>query len=283
MKFKNPINYFKLLKWSSRKLLLPIPRNSLVLEVGSGGNPHPYSSVLVERYLSNKHRLKPIEIDKRLILADACKLPFKDSAFDYSLSFHVLEHVDKPGAFLEEAQRTCNAGYIETPNFLYERLKPFDVHLLEIAIIEEKLVIKKKESAKPDSFIADLDITEKDNKWNKLFRNNPALFHVQLYWKKKINYTVLNDSTSTEWFDEPNTNSHIDLDELKQKPKNNIRSIVVKLLKKTRRNRTIEDSFFVCPDCKNDLNKDKTHFKCLSCGIKFKHSPIPDFTSSEPI
>ena len=121
------------LAWSMRKLRLPIKRTHTVLEVGSGGNPHPMSDVLMEKFVDNTHRLRAIRIDRQTVLADACRMPFRDQSFDYIIAFHVLEHVATPEAFLEEMMRVGKAGYIETPNALYERIRPLNMHLLEVA------------------------------------------------------------------------------------------------------------------------------------------------------
>ena len=55
--------------------------------------------------------------------------------------------------FLNELQRVGRAGYIETPNAVFERLVPYDVHVLEIMDVDDELVIHKKSSAKPDEYI----------------------------------------------------------------------------------------------------------------------------------
>src|SRR5215468_9747211 len=116
--------------WSLRKATLPIKPSDLVLDVGSGGNPHPAADFLLERYLDPRHRHSAMVIDRPTVLADACRMPFRDKAFDYTIAFHVLEHLRDPGAFLRELQRVSRAGYIETPNALFERIVPYDVHLL---------------------------------------------------------------------------------------------------------------------------------------------------------
>ncbi len=73
-----------------RKAKLPIKRDALVLDVGSGSNPHPAADVLLEKYVDITHRYSPLVADRPTILADACKMPFKDKAFDYVIAFHVL-------------------------------------------------------------------------------------------------------------------------------------------------------------------------------------------------
>lgn len=279
------MNVFRKIKWSLRKLTLPIYGERVVIEVGSGGNPHPLSDVLVEKYISNKHRLKGIEIDKRLILADACKLPFKDKAFDYSLSFHVLEHVDNPKGFLKESARVSHSGYIETPNVIYERLRPFDVHLLEISMIKDVLHINKKNEAYPDKYLNSLGLLDDEPKWKKLFDNYPELFHVQLHWRNKIDFKIYNENVSLEWFQEPESNTAIDsFSKRKQyRGKKNIRKLVLEFLKKIKSSRIEVEDLLVCSECKGDLKRTSLYYICKGCNIRFTRTPIPDFTRYENI
>src|SRR5438132_10142354 len=164
---------FNRIVWSLRKASLPIKPSDLVLDVGSGDSPHPAADVLLERYLNPKHRYSPMVVDRPTVLADACKMPFPDKAFDYVIAFHVLEHVNDPASFLLELQRVGKAGYIETPNALFERLVPYDVHLLEIMNIEGTLIINKKSSARPDQFLNELNLMKHSTPWNRLFYGNP--------------------------------------------------------------------------------------------------------------
>ena len=58
--------------------------------------------------------------------SDATTIPFDADSFDLVLSFHVLEHVVDPDAYLEEMARVCRAGgrlVIVTPNRAF-RLAP---------------------------------------------------------------------------------------------------------------------------------------------------------------
>ncbi len=114
--------------WALRKIVLPIGIRDLVLDVGSGGNPHPAADVILDKYIDPIHRQgAQLRSDRPLVLADAGKMPFRDKAFDFVVAFHVLEHVRDPRAFLEELQRVGKAGYIETPNVFFERIVPYDI------------------------------------------------------------------------------------------------------------------------------------------------------------
>ena len=113
-------------------------------------------------------------------------MPFPDKSFDFIIAFHVLEHMSDPKSFLSELQRVGKAGYIEVPSGLFERLVPYDVHLLEIMEIDDTLIIHKKESARPDSFLNGLNLVSNSKKWGKVFYGDPDLFHVRYFWKDNI-------------------------------------------------------------------------------------------------
>lgn len=100
-----------------------IPRGARVLEIGSGGRPWFRSDVLCDKYLhDNVERSdRPLVRDRPFVQADGANLPFEDDSFDFVYCSHVAEHVNDLGAFLQEIQRVGRAGYIETPNALFEQ------------------------------------------------------------------------------------------------------------------------------------------------------------------
>src|ERR1039458_591945 len=145
------------IRWSLRKAALPIPNAGLVLDVGSGSSPHPAADVLLEKYVDSLHRYDRLVADRPTVIADACAMPFADKAFAFVIAFHVLEHVREPERFLDELQRISHGGYIETPSAIFERLVPYDVHVLEILNVRGTLWIKKKPSARPDNLLNEAD------------------------------------------------------------------------------------------------------------------------------
>ncbi len=271
----------KRVRWSLRKVSLPIKSSDLVLDVGSGSNPHPAADVLLERYLDPKHRYSPMVIDRPTVLANACKMPFRDKAFDYSLAFHVLEHLDEPAAFLSELQRVSKAGYIETPNALFERIVPYDVHLLEVMNVDEALIIHKKPSARPDQFLNELEILEHSNSWSQFFYANPALFHVQYFWDDQIDFKIDNPETSLSWFVEPEPET-LDEGNFSSAPASHgARSFGLSLLRKyykLRKRRALNLSeILCCPDCHESLVEERSEFVCTECQMSYPSVPVPDF------
>ncbi len=250
-----------------------------MLDVGSGSNPHPAADVLLEKYVDHAHRYGPLIADRPTVLADACKMPFPDKAFDFVIAFHVLEHMPDPAQFIEELQRVGKAGYIEVPNALFERLVPYDVHLLEIMDIDDILTIHKKESARPDPFLNGLDIVSKSAKWRKFFYGNPDLFHVRHIWKDRIRYDILNPETTSDWFVQPET--VIDGDIGDTVAVGNLRSLGLAMLRKWYRflkNRKVDLlGLIVCPDCHGELVNQQEWIHCPNCLISYPKTPMIDF------
>lgn len=280
MKNKYSIN---LIKWSLRKAKLPIKHDALVLDVGSGSNPHPSADVLLEKFVDTTHRYSPLVADRPTVLADACRMPFKEKAFDYVIAFHVLEHINTPELFLNELQRIGKAGYIETPNAVFERLVPYDVHVLEIMDVNGELIIHKKSSSKPDQYLNNLKIVKKIPEWNKFFYNNPALFHVRYFWENEIKFKVINPELKADWINNIAVKaSDVIADNIEA---NDLRSTGLKMLRKyakskKRRKLNLND-LLACPECHSSLEVRENFFICLKCAVRYKRKPIPDFNQGE--
>lgn len=272
---------FSRIAWSLRKAWLPIKASDLVLDVGSGSSPHPAADILLERYLDPKHRYSAMVIDRPTVLADACKTPFRDKAFDFVIAFHVLEHVADPAAFLNELQRIGKAGYIETPNALFERLVPYDVHLLEIMNVNDTLVINKKQSARPDRFLNELDLVQQSTKWNRLFYGKPKLFHVRYFWKDNINFKVINPEVSSDWFVEPPVSQANDEAFETSSSQNGLRSKGLAALRSWYRfrKRSLVDltALLVCPDCRQSIVVRDDLAVCERCKTTYPMHPVPNF------
>ncbi len=269
--------------WSLRKARLPIKPSDVVLDVGSGSSPHPAADVLLERYLDPRHRYSAMVIDRPTVLADACKTPFKDKAFDFVIAFHVLEHVPDPAAFLNELQRIGKAGYIETPNAIFERLVPYDVHLSEVMDVGGKLVINKKSSARPDQFLNELDLIKQSKGWNSFFYGKPKLFHVRYFWKDKIDFKVINPEVSSDWFVEP---AELPPDPDKFATSNgerSLRSTGLKALRSWNRMKKKKQidlaSLLVCPECHQRIVVDDERAVCERCKTTYPMRPVPDFNN----
>jgi len=157
------------------------PKTGLVLEIGSGDNPHPRSDVLVDRFLGadNRERGGDLVVDRPLVIADAHHLPFKDGAFAYSICSNILEHMDDPAQFARELRRTSKAGYIYSPSEIAERLFHWSFHRWYVNLVGETLVLYPKEPAEPFGELFDY-----------LYEYNPAFYFFQhsmpdLFWVER--------------------------------------------------------------------------------------------------
>ena len=272
--------------WALRKAK-PFVGNGLVLDVGSGGAPYPRADILVDRLSGEEHRnnLKLV-IDRHTIFADAHFLPFKNNSFDFVIASHILEHMSKPALFLDEIERIGNAGYIETPNAIFERLHPYDIHCLELMLVDNKLHIRKKSSECDDFFLGNLKFLEKDFRWRSLFRNNLNLFHVQYRWRGKIDYEILNDDVSCDWIDA--INQHSNSGEIAGSSKQGRSgwrriglttiTLYYKILRYFRLRNFNLDDILCCPKCHSEFNITLKSYDCGKCCLSFKKSENCDFT-----
>lgn len=116
-------------RFFTRKLRHPISPSDLVIDVGSGGDPHPRADVIVDNAIDvNLHRTVAFRRSAPTVVADIMALPFPDRAFDYSICSHVLEHLEDPVGAARELSRISGAGYVETPSDIHEKLFPMTWH-----------------------------------------------------------------------------------------------------------------------------------------------------------
>lgn len=266
-------------------MTLPIATNDLVLDVGSGGSPHPAADVLLDKFAHTSHRhYSPLIVDRPTVLADACRMPFPDKAFDFVIAFHILEHMPNPVSFLSELQRVGKAGYIETPNAVFERLIPYPIHVLEIGMLEGKLLINKKKSFMPDTLLNRLELTRRSQRWRKSFYGNPDLFHVQYLWRNRIDFEIINPDEDVSWY-----SNSIDLSAETEESRDSnttLRSIGLRALRtwnRARKSKVRLTELLVCPDCKRSLEVNEATLKCSECKVSYCRQPFPDFTEQHCI
>lgn len=282
------INRFR---WALRKIMLPVGGTGLVLDVGAGGNPYPRSDVLMDRLTGAEHRCgESMMIDRPVVFGDASRMPFKDKAFDFVIASHILEHMAEPETFLKELQRVGKAGYIETPNALFERLCPYHIHCLEVLDKDGVLHIHKKRGPVEDSFLGNQGLLEDGTPWGRQMFDSPQMFHVRHFWKGEIRYKVANPEVSAQWIED--INAHSEVGEVKDSyltDETGWRAYGLAVLNRWhvyRRAIRLRHfdllSIMACPSCGGDLKADGHVLNCQGCQAQYAYrdGSIPDFTTN---
>jgi SAM-dependent methyltransferase len=177
---------------------LNIPRSALVLDVGSGHNPHPRANVIADKFIdTNYHRADNIKVlnNQKFVEADGQALPFTDKEFDYVICCHVVEHVDDPARFLTELSRVGKKGYLEAPSLIGELLIPKESHQWVLLDIDNKIILVNKKRL---GFTTSLDFGElfldflpKSSIGFKILqRTHPQLLTINYEWQDKIEFEV---------------------------------------------------------------------------------------------
>lgn len=187
--------------WALRRLHCPVPKDALVLEVGSGGNPYARANVLLDAYETTRERhWVPLVADRPTVLGFVENLPFRDGAFDFVIASHVLEHSSDPERFISELQRVARAGYIETPDAFMERVNPYHDHRLEVTVRNNRLLIRKKPDWCVDQELVEL-YEQRAKPWVacEAIPNHPFDFHVRYYWSDRVDHEILNPEVDATW------------------------------------------------------------------------------------
>lgn len=170
------------------------PKTGLVLEVGSGDNPHPRADILLDRFIEdNTERGGGIVVDRPMVVADAHHLPFRTGAFRYIICSHILEHMDDPQQFVQELTRTGVGGYIGCPTEIAERLFHWSFHRWYVNRVGDTLVMHPKEPAEPFGELFDY-LYAYNPAYTFFQRSMPHLFWLDYEWEGHINLRVAEQS-----------------------------------------------------------------------------------------
>ena len=110
-----------MIKRTSRENVLEILKENShkwnILDIGCNQAAVEYAHTVAD--IQNfSHHYK----DKKFVLINSDKLPFKDNEFDFVYASHVIEHVDDILFFTKELKRISKNGYIELPTLLEDNI-----------------------------------------------------------------------------------------------------------------------------------------------------------------
>ncbi|MFH1448220.1 MAG: class I SAM-dependent methyltransferase [Candidatus Micrarchaeota archaeon] len=172
-----------------------IKHSDLVLEVGSGHNPHMRSDVLLDLFEEDtpeQHRGgTKATVDRPFVKADICNMPFKDKVFDYVIAIHILEHIPNIKKAISEITRVGKRGYIIVPSELNEYLHPSDTHMWFCSRDRGRLVFKKK----PKNWRSPFGnlfhyLWNNDQEYFRFYQHHLGIYHLHFPWKGEIKSRV---------------------------------------------------------------------------------------------
>nr|WP_321404157.1 class I SAM-dependent methyltransferase [uncultured Desulfobacter sp.] len=267
---------FNRLAWSLRRLHCPVSKDSLVLDVGSGGNPYPRANVLLDGYEDTIERYHSALVkDRPIVLGKIEKLPFKDKTFDFVIASHVLEHSTDPEAFLRELMRVGKAGYIETPDAFFERINPFRFHRLEVFEDQNTIQLFRKASWKCDPELVELyeKKLKQDKHFSRFLSVFPEPFYMRFYWEGDIKYRILNPEVDINW---PLPTEKYAKSNDRSGEVNSMRRQFVKLIRflfsQNVRNKKIDlISLLICTECGSEaLSFSENKIMCDECNAIYR-------------
>jgi hypothetical protein len=186
-----------------------------VLDMGSGGDPFPNATVLVDGFMEPILRGESLVVDRPFVLADICQLPFPDKAFDFVYSAHVLEELEDPIQASKELMRVGKRGYVETPALAKDMLFAWakGIQKWHVVSIGSTLCFFEYSKRQLDGINSNIFRQLILGKWEhplqKTFSENQDLFNVMFLWEHKFSVYVFYLDGSVRILDEstesPNT------------------------------------------------------------------------------
>lgn len=177
-----------------------------VLDVGSGGDPFPHATVLLDlnRERSN-HRAAELKTNgKPFLVASINRLPFENKSWDFVYCCHVLEHVDDPVSACAELIRVGKRGYIETPSLMTDVLFSWakGMHKWFTITIGGRLVFfeygpRLLEGVK-DSYWSRAVFSKRYHPIQKIFYSNLDIFNNGFMWRDHFECIVFRQDGSIE-------------------------------------------------------------------------------------
>lgn len=193
--------------YQQRHVDFAIAPGARVLDVGSGGDPFPSATVLLDRFTGpTRHRHAPLIRDGReFVEGDITAMPFAGQEFDFVYCAHVLEHVDDPLAACREMMRVGKRGYIETPTLGKDMLFAWnvpDMHKWHVVASTRRLCFFELTPRQQAGI--------RSKEWQKLifgpwqhplqdaYFDNADLFNVMFLWNEPFDVHVFRNDGSSQ-------------------------------------------------------------------------------------
>lgn len=258
-----------------RRIAIPVGKNDLVLDIGSGDKPHWRADVLLDQYVEESDGIQrsgsnDVIVSKPLIVAPMENMPFKDKAFDYIICSHIVEHVMDPVKSLKEIMRVGKAGYIEVPFEGAAKIVDVPSHLWYCRKEKDTLILTAKKRVAFDTVIDSLMNTpEMLYGFASLGQKNWDKFIIEFYWKDKIKFKVIGKASKKIFNDAQKA-------EVIHNKKNflfrNILNMLIPLMMISKKHSGKQDLVRImqCNRCRGSVEKKGFYAVCRKCRNKIR-------------
>jgi len=177
--------------YQKRYVKFDIQPGDQVLDIGSGGYPFPYATILTDRFLEKSpYRFESLVRDnKSFLLSDIHALPFRDKGCDFVYCAHVLEVVENPLRACAEIMRVGKRGFIETPTAGKDMLFAWARNLQKWHVVDigRNLCFFEYSERQLDGVRSpiwrDHIVSEWCNPFQEIFYENQDVFNVMFTWE----------------------------------------------------------------------------------------------------
>jgi SAM-dependent methyltransferase len=187
-------------EYQKENVAFDIAPDEKVLDIGSGNNPFPFATHLVDLYDDNNFHRGGVELvrdGRPMFKADIASLPFRDKEFDFVYCSHVLEHVNDPRKACGEIMRVGKRGYIETPTRTSDMLYNFSyLHRWYVNLSGSSLIFieysDRERQGTGSSYFFEQQLNSYRNEVKKVVYGNRTIFCNMFLWDEPFSVYVFN-------------------------------------------------------------------------------------------